>query len=138
MRRANCRRASRGRGRGLGDLRGPRQRAWRQALEGGVLGRHESGDHAQEAFQLVPLGQRLQTLGTTVEDRGEVGQANGIALGDLAQRVFAVRGGGIVGTGVQGLPTSWRNHLRWCFQAQPPLTEPRVMARSVPLTQIAA
>jgi len=59
-------------------------------------------------------------------------------LGDLAQRVFAVRGGWIVGTGAQGLPTSWRNHLRWCFQAQPPLTEPRVMARKVPFTQIAA
>ena len=38
----------------------------------------------------------------------------------------------------QGLPTSWRNHLRWCFQLQPRVTEPRVMARKVPLTQIAA
>ncbi len=103
-----------------------------------MLGRHEGGDHTQEAFQLVPLGQRLQALGTTREDRGEIGQANGIALGDLAQRVFAVRGGWIVGTGAQGLPTSWRNHLRWCFQAHPPLTEPRVMPRKVPLTQIAA
>ena len=36
------------------------------------------------------------------------------------------------------LATSSRNHLRWCFHAQPPVTEPRVIARTVPLTQIAA
>ena len=36
------------------------------------------------------------------------------------------------------LATSSRSHLRWCFHAQPPVIEPRVIARTVPLTQIAA
>ena len=35
-------------------------------------------------------------------------------------------------------PTSLRSHLRWCRQAQPPVTVPRVMALIVPRTQIAA
>jgi hypothetical protein len=34
--------------------------------------------------------------------------------------------------------TSSRSHLRWCRQAQPPVTEPRIMARMVPRTQMAA
>ena len=103
-----------------------------------MLGRDKGRDQAEKAFQLVPWRQRLQPLGTALEDRREVGQANAIALGNLAQDVFAEACGGVVRTGTQGLPTSWRNHLRWCFQAQPPLTVPLVMALSVPLTQMAA
>jgi hypothetical protein len=36
------------------------------------------------------------------------------------------------------MATSSRSHLRWCFHTQPPVTEPWVIARTVPLTQIAA
>ena len=35
------------------------------------------------------------------------------------------------------LATSSRSHLRWCRQAQPPVTRPRVMAGMVPRTQMA-
>ena len=103
-----------------------------------MLSRRQRGNHAQEALEFVTFGQHLQSCGAPREDGGEIGQANRRALGDIAQYVFAEAAGRVVRTGAQGLPTSWRNHLRWCFQAQPPLTEPRVMARSVPLTQMAA
>ena len=110
-----------------------------QAGESCVLGRDNGSDQPQEAFQLVAVGEDAEAFGAAAEDDRKIGQANGIAVGDLAQRVFAVRGGGTLGlVAAQGLPTSCRNHLRWCFQAQPPVTEPRVMARRVPLTQIAA
>ena len=122
----------------LGDLGRARQRARRQVGQRLVLGRDQGRDHAQEAFQLVARRQRPQPLGAAREDRREIGQADGIALGDLAQGGFAEAGGRIVRAAAQGLPTSWRNHLRWCFQLQPRVTEPRVMARSVPLTQMAA
>ena len=86
---------------------------------------------------MVPR-ERTQALGTVRKDRCKVWQTDRIALGDLAQRGLAEAGNGIVGIATQGFSTSWRNHLRWCFQLQPRVTEPRVMARSVPLTQIAA
>ena len=122
----------------LGDFRRPRQGAGRQTDERCLLGGDQSRDHAQEIFELVPRGQRLQPVGTAAEDRRQIGQANRCALGDLAQYVFAEAAGRSARAAAQGLPTSWRNHLRWCFQAQPPLTEPRVMALSVPLIQMAA
>jgi hypothetical protein len=104
-----------------------------------MLGRDDCRDQPQEAFHLMPVGELAQALGAAAEDGREIGQANGIALGDVAQRVFAIGRSGNLGlVAAQGLPTSWRNHLRWCFQAQPPVTEPRVMARKVPFTQIAA
>ena len=78
----------------------------------------------------MPRRQRPQSLGPPGKDGDEIGQPDGIALGERAN--------GVVGQVAQGLPTSWRNHLRWCFQLQPRVTEPRVMARKVPLTQIAA
>src|SRR5258708_21669986 len=125
--------------RGLGDLGWARQRAWRQARQRLVLGGGEGCDHAQETFELMARSERIQPRGAAGEHGGEVGQADGIALGDLAQRVLAEAGRWRFGTAVaQGLPTSWRNHLRWCFQLQPRVTEPRVMARKVPLIQIAA
>jgi hypothetical protein len=59
-----------------------------------MLGGDQGRDHAQEALQLVPTGQRRQPLGAPGEDRDQIGQANGIALGELAQRVLAeVRSG---------------------------------------------
>jgi len=82
--------------------------------------------------------ERPQPLGTTQKDRREIGQADRIALGDFAQRGLAEAGRRIVRAAAQGFSTSWRNHLRWCFQLQPRVTEPRVMARNVPFTQIAA
>ena len=103
-----------------------------------MLGRHQGRDQPQEAFQLMPGCKRLQARSAAQKDRREIRQTNGNTLGRLAEDVFAETGGRIVGAAAQGLPTSWRNHLRWCFQAQPPVTEPRVMARSVPLTQMAA
>ncbi len=124
---------------GLGDLGRARQRTRRQAGERRLLGRHDGCDQPQKALQLVPVGELAQALGAAAEDGAKIGQPNGIALGDVAERVLAIRRRGILGlVAAQGLPTSWRNHLRWCFQAQPPLTEPRVMARKVPFTQIAA
>ena len=109
---------------------GPGKVPGRQACQRLVLGANEGRDHAQEALELVALRQFLQSLGAAREDRDEVGQLDGIALGDVAQNIF--------GRDAQGLPTSWRNHLRWCFQLQPRVTEPRVMARKVPLTQMTA
>ena len=104
-----------------------------------MLSRNDSRNQSQETLQLVPRGQCLQAVGAAGEDGGEVGQTDGIAIGDLAQCAFAVgrrwRNGMVVG---QGLPTSWRNHLRWCLKPQPRVTVPRVMALIVPFTQIAA
>ena len=115
-----------------------RASARRQTGERFLLGGDQRRDHPQERFELVARGQCLQPFGTAAEDRCEIGQANRRALGDLAQYVFAEAAGRVARAAAQGLPTSWRNHLRWCFQAQPPLTEPRVMALIVPFTQMAA
>jgi len=103
-----------------------------------MLNRYQRGYHPKEAFELMALGEALQALGTADEHRSELGQANGIALGELAQGTLAKAGRWELGLVAQGLPTSCRNHLRWCFQLQPRVTDPRVMARSVPLTQMTA
>ena len=77
-----------------------------------MLGRHQGRDQAQEAFQFMPGGKGLQARGAARKNRGEIGQANGIALGRLAQNVFADTARRVAGAVAQGLPTSWRNHLR--------------------------
>ena len=81
-----------GRGRVEGAAAG--QRAGRQTVERGVLGRHERSDHAQETFQLMAGCQFLQARGTPRKHRGEIGHTDGIAVGDLAQRVLAIGCGG--------------------------------------------
>jgi hypothetical protein len=42
------------------------------------------------------------------------------------------------GFSTRPLAMSARSHLRWCFQAQPPLTKPLIIAGKVPRSQIAA
>jgi hypothetical protein len=92
---------------GLGDLGGTRQRAGWKTGECRVLGRDDGCDQPQEAFQLMPVGELTQPLGAAAEDGGEIGQAHGIALGDVAQRVFAKGCRGTRGlVAAQGLPTS--------------------------------
>jgi hypothetical protein len=54
-----------------------------------VLSCDERCDHAQEAFELVAGRQGQEPFGTAVEERGEVGQTNGFAPGDVAQRILA-------------------------------------------------
>jgi hypothetical protein len=51
-----------------------------------------SGDkrcnHVQEARKLMSIGQGTQALGASDKDRCKIGKANGVALGDVTQRVF--------------------------------------------------
>jgi hypothetical protein len=42
------------------------------------------------------------------------------------------------GFSTRPLATSVRSHLRWCFQAQPPVTNPLIIAGKVPRSQMAA
>ena len=112
----------------LGDLRRPRQAPGGSPDSASCWAATRAAIMRRNAFELVAGSQRLQPLGAAAEDRREIGQANRLALGDLAQYVFAEAAGRVARAAAQGLPTSWRNHLRWCFQAQPPVTEPRVMA----------
>src|SRR5262249_14820757 len=123
---------------GRGDIGGPRQTARRQALQRLVLGGREARHHAQEALELVTLGQRRQTGRASREEGGEVGQPHRLAEPKLTKRILTESRGWQFGRVAQGLPTSWRNHLRWCLKPQPRVTEPRVMARNVPRTQITA
>ena len=72
-----------------------------------MLGGDDGRDQPQETFQLVAVGENTEALGAATEDGREIGQTDGIAVGDLAQRVFAVCGGGTRGlVAAQGLPTS--------------------------------
>ena len=58
--------------------------------EGRLLGVDKGRHHAQESFQLVAGRQLAQPRGAAHEDGREIGRPDAIALGDLAQRVFAV------------------------------------------------
>ena len=72
-----------------------------------MLGGDDGRDQPQEAFQLMAVGKNAETLGAAAEDSRQVGQADGIAVGDLAQRVFAVCGTRCIRcVAAQGLPTS--------------------------------
>ena len=113
----------------LGDLRRPRAArpaSGRRAPRAGL--RRELRSRAKKPSSSWPSASTRSRSARRAQDRGEIGQADKLALGDRAKGVFAVTGARVGRAGTQGLPTSWRNHLRWCFQAQPPVTEPRVMA----------
>jgi hypothetical protein len=71
-----------------------------------VLGGHEGRDHLQEALEFVALGERAKPRGAAGEDGGEIGQANGLALGDLAEGRFTKAFGSLARTAAQDLPTS--------------------------------
>ena len=114
------------------------QPAGRQVGQRSMLGGNQRRHQAQETLELVSGSQRRQARRTPGKDRGEVGQAHPFTLDDIAQGVLTEPWAGRDRLAAQGLPTSWLNHLRWCFQLQPRVTEPRVMARRVPLTQMAA
>ena len=96
----------------LADLRRTRQRTRWQARQCLVLRLHQRRDQVKKPLEIVARRQRLETGGAALKDRRQVGQANALPLGGGAEDVFAVGRRGIFGTGGQGLPTSWRNHLR--------------------------
>ena len=123
---------------GLGNFGATRQPAGRQVGQRTMLGGNQRRHQAQEAFELVSGRQSRQPRCAPGEDRCQIGQADPFTLDDIAQGVLAEPAGGRYRCLGQGLPTSCRNHLRWCFQLQPRVTDPRVMARNVPLTQMAA
>jgi len=82
----------------------------------------EGCDHTQEDFEIVAGRPAPQPLGAAREDGGEIGQANRHRLGDRAQACSRAEAGRRSSGPMLRLPTSWRNHLRWCSTAQPPVT----------------
>src|SRR6185295_9892489 len=100
------------------------------------LGADERGDELKIVGQGMSMRQRLQAGRPPLEQFLQIGQPDEGGLCDVADidgfddRPFQRH--------LLPLAASSRSHLRWCFQAQPPVTVPRVMARTVPFTQIAA
>jgi hypothetical protein len=118
------------------DLIGARERAWRKAMNDIRLHARQRGDEPKVVRHRVAVGQSLEASYAPLEERTEIGQPDERGPCDV--------------TDIDGiddrsrnrhllpLAASSRSHLRWNLQAQPLVTVPRVMARTVPFTQIAA
>jgi CheY-like chemotaxis protein len=106
-----------------------------QAL-GFRLGAADRGGEPQVIGQRVSGRERLQPLGAAVEQGGDIGQADEGRL--CGGPDFGGFGDDPLRRHFWPLAASSRSHLRWCFQAQPPVTMPLVIALTVPFTQMAA